>query len=422
MNARLAGVLTALETAVVVGIGVGLFFAPLTVVWAVDDGFSTDLLLYWRASADIWFLGHGVPLNFFLDEALAASLGLTGTQTSFVVTVAPLGPAILTFWWGFRMGRRELVIEHPVVVWLVALVVHAGLAAGLHFSTNSAMASTDSVVAILQPTLFLAAGLVIAQWTTQWSVGRQVLTDVLPPGLWQVIRSGASAGTAAVVIVMGLSGVVTAVVLVVSYADIISLYQALQPGVVGVVALSVAQLALLPTMVVWGGAWMIGPGFSLGSGAMFSPLGTDVQALPALPILAALPSDGFVAGMGVVAIPVLAAVIAGALSARRLEHSAERGLWLPMAETGFFSQPFVRVVVTATWGSAVALAWVSVPLALTSGAIGPGRFVETGPDVGRVALWWGIESGLGILVGLLLAEALVRIRAAEARSLAGAGR
>lgn len=422
MNARLAALLTALETAVVVGIGVGLFFAPLTLVWAVDDGFATDILLYWRASADIWFLGHGVPLSFSLDEALAASLGLTATQTSFVVSVAPLGPAILTFWWGFRMGRRELVIEHPVVVWLVAIGTHATLALALHYSGSHPMATTDVVIATVQPTLFLAAGLVIAQWTTPWSVGRRALTEMLPREAWEVLRAGATAGSAAVVIVMGVSGVVVAGALVANYAEIISLYQALQPGVVGVVALSIAQLAILPTLVVWTGSWLMGPGFSLGSGAVFSPLGTDVQALPALPVLATLPDDGGGLGMGVITVPVVAAVIAGALAARRLNHGVDRGLWLSMSETGFFSQPVIRVFFTAVIGSGVALLWVLVPMNLTSGAMGPGRFATAGPDVGQVVTWWGLEAGLGILLGLFVGEALSRIRAGEARALAKSGR
>lgn len=422
MNARLAGLLTALETVVIVGIGVGIFFAPLTLVWAVDDRFGTDLLLYWRASADIWLLGHGVPINFFLDEAIAASLGLTAGQSSFVVNLAPLGPAILTFWWGFRMGRRELVIEHPVVVWLVALTTHTLLSWGLHASAAHQMAQTDLVDALIRPTLFLAGGLVIAQWTTQWSVGRRVLTEVLPAGVWQVVRAGATAGTAAVVLVMGLSGLVLAGMLANNYAEVISLYEALQPGIVGVIALSVVQLALIPTVTVWTGSWLIGPGFSLGSSAVFSPLGTDVQAVPALPMLAALPVDQEAVGMGIITLPILAAVIAGALAARRLEHRLDVGLWLPMDKTGFFAQPLVRLLVTSAVAAGCALAWVTVPLQLASGSLGPGRFSQAGPDTAQVLLWWGLQAGLGILVGLFVGEAIARIRAAEAPALKRSGR
>lgn len=422
MNARLAGVLTALETVVIVGIGVGIFFAPLTLVWAIDDRFGTDLLLYWRASADMWLLGHGVPIQFSLDEALAASLGLTAGQSSFVVSLAPLGPAIVTFWWGFRIGRRELVIDHPVVVWFVAIITHTVLSLGLHFSAFHPMAVSNVVDATIRPTLFLAAGLVIAQWTTEWSVGRKVLTEVLPAGAWQVVRAAATAGTAAVVIVMGLSGVVLAGMLATNYAEVISLYQALQPGVLGVVALSIAQLALIPTVIVWAGAWLVGPGFTLGSSAVFSPLGTDVQVVPALPMLAALPADQESLGMGVISLPIMAAVIAGGLSAKRLEHQAGVGLWLPMEQTGFFGQPLIRLFATSALATAVSLMWILVPLQLASGSLGPGRFAEAGPDVAQVSLWWGLQAGVGILIGLLVGEALLRIRAAEARALQRVGR
>ena len=422
MNARLAGVLTVLETVVIVGIGVGIFFAPLTLVWAIEDGFGTDLLTYWRASADIWLLGHGVPISFSLDETLAASLGLTAGQSSFVVTLAPMGPAILTFWWGFRMGRRDLVIDHPIVVWVVAIVSHSLLSWSLHASALHPVATTDIIDAIIRPTLFLAAGLVIAQWTTPWSIGRKVLTEVLPAGGWQVLRAAATAGTAAVVILMGVSGVVVAVSLVVNYAEVISLYQALAPGVVGVVALSIAQLALIPTVTVWMGSWLVGPGFSLGSGAVFSPLGTDVQVLPALPMLAALPAEQDSVGMGIISVPIIAAVLAGALAVGRLEHRDDAGLVLPREDTGLFGQPLVRIFVTALGATGVAVLWASVPLWLSSGALGPGRFATAGPDVSQVMAWWGLQVFAGVAVGLLVGEAVKRIRAAEARVAVSQGR
>ena len=407
MNARLAGLITALETIVVVGIGVGIFFAPLTLVWAFEDSFSTDFLAYWRASADLWLLGHGVPLQFSLDPALAASLGLTDTEQAFPVSIAPLGPALLTLWWGFRMGRRELVIEHPVVVWLTAIAVHTALSYAIHVSAWHELATTSVVDALIRPTLFLAAGLVLAQWTAEWSLGRRFLSEILPPPVWQVIRTAALAGTASVVMVMGVAGVGQALMLIAGYAKVISLYQ----------ALSIAQMALLPTVTVWTAAWFIGPGFSLGANAVFSPLGTDVQAVPALPMLAALPVGGEAVGMGVLALPILAAVISGAMASRALEHRVEEGLWKPMDRTGFFAQPVIRIVVTAALGTAFALAWAITPLELASGALGPGRFAEAGVNTGQVLLWWGLEAGVGILVGLFLGEALTRIRAAEARSL-----
>ncbi len=107
MNARLNALATVLDVLVLVGLGLGLFFAPLTLVWAFDDGFSTDLLLSWAIAVDGWMLGHGVPLTFTLDETLAQSLSLGAANSVFVVDVALLGVGLLSVLWGYRIGRRS---------------------------------------------------------------------------------------------------------------------------------------------------------------------------------------------------------------------------------------------------------------------------------------------------------------------------
>jgi hypothetical protein len=114
MNARLNALATVLDVVVLVGLGLGLFFAPLTLVWAFDDGFATDLLLSWAIAVDGWMLGHGVPLTFTLDPLLAQSLSLGDTNSNFVVDVALLGVGLLTLLWGYRIGRRSGTRIYPV--------------------------------------------------------------------------------------------------------------------------------------------------------------------------------------------------------------------------------------------------------------------------------------------------------------------
>jgi len=38
---------------------------------------------------------------------------------------------------------------------------------------------------------------------------------------------------------------------------------------------------------------------------------------------------------------------------------------------------------------------------VTSGQMGPGRFVLVGPDPAQIALWWGLEVFIGVLLGLI---------------------
>ena len=95
MKARLVLLATILDVVVLAGLGVGIFFAPLTLVWAFSDGFSTQLVDSWAVAVQGWFLGHSVPLAIELPEELAQSLGLGALGQSFQVTVALLGICLL---------------------------------------------------------------------------------------------------------------------------------------------------------------------------------------------------------------------------------------------------------------------------------------------------------------------------------------
>jgi len=394
MNARLAALITALETLVVVGIGVGIFFAPLSLVWALDDQFSTDLLTYWRASADFWFLGHGVPVSVSLDYETASALGLSGTQSNFVLSAAPLGAGLLTLWWGFRMGRRDLILDYPLVVWLVGVVTLSGLSYAIHVSSSHSMASTDLVQATIQPSLFLAAGLIVASWTTKWSQGRQWMQSVMSEGAWSVIATGARAGIASAFGLIGLASVLFAILLVASYATVVGLFESLGPSVMGLIMLFIGQLALIPNFVIWIASWLVGPGFSLGSAAHFSPLGTDIQAVPALPILGSLPTNVDSIGFSLIALPVLVAVIAMVLSKRSHPTLPGRGAL----------QSIVTVVSTAVISTVIAVVTLSVPAMLSSGAFGPGRFIEVGIVGSEFAIWWAIEVCAGSILGAIASD------------------
>mgnify|MGYP001597870499 CR=1 FL=1 len=411
MNARLAAVVTALETLVVVGIGLGIFFAPLTVMWALDDAFSTDLVAYWRAAADFWLLGHGVPLDVSLGSETAAALGLLPSQASFVLSVAPLGPAVLTLWWGIRMGRRDLAVDYPVVVWVTALVSLLGLSYLIAWSAQHTSATFPFLDAVVLPSVFLSAGLVIASWSTKWSAGRQWLAEALPEHVQQILATGVKAGIASVAMLWGVVSLGYAGGLVFSYATVIGLFESLSPSIPGLVVLFVGQLALVPTIVAWLTAWAVGPGFQLGQAAQFSPLGTEIQAVPALPLLGALPGAP-VTGYTVIMIPVLSAIVAGALAERTLNHRVGEKLWR-QGETALLQQPVLRGVLTTLIGTAVAVGIALIPIILVSGSLGPGRFATVGVDVGAFASWWSIEVAAGIAVGLGVSRVLRWIRQNE---------
>jgi len=401
MNARLTALATVLDVVVLVALGVGLFFAPLTLVWAFEDGFSTELAASWGVAVNGWFLGHGVPLVLTIPPSLAQSLGIGTLDSQFQLDVALLGIALLTLLWGYRIGNRDGTKRFPLLTWVLAVGVMVGLSFLLLWSLPVQVVDIDVLDALVRPALFLAAGLALATWAGPDTAGRALMRDVVPGKLSAIVRSGFAAGVGSLAGILGLAAVAVAALVLVSFASVVSLYEALQPGVYGIIALSIAQLAFLPTVVVWAFSWMVGPGFSLGVGAMVSPLGTNLQAVPALPLAGIVPSEVPTFALMIIVVPVVVAFGAGLASRARLVGDTRGGLWQDIQTTRFADQPLVQIGVAAVIAGGVAAGGGAVLAAVTSGQMGPGRFVLVGPDPAQIALWWGLEVFIGVLLGLI---------------------
>ena len=400
MNARLNALATVLDVLVLVGLGLGLFFAPLTLVWAFDDGFSTDLVMSWAIAVDGWLLGHGVPLTFSLDPVLAQSLGLGELTTTFVVDIALLGIGLLTLLWGYRIGRRSGTRIYPVSTWFLAVGTLVGVTFVMVFFLPIHMVSVSMMDALVRPALFLATGLALATWVGSRAPGGRVLDSALPDSLLAVLRTGIKAGGASVLGLLSVASVAVAILLVASFGSVISLYESLQPGTWGIIALSMAQLALLPTAIIWSALWMVGPGFALGTGALVSPVGTTLQIVPALPLLGIIPDDVPAGALIIVALPLLVSFMAGVGATTMLLGEKPGQLWRDVHSTELYRQPLVLVLCASVLAGAVTALGGFVLASLTSGAAGPGRFITVGADPGQVALWWGVEAGVGVVLGL----------------------
>jgi hypothetical protein len=401
MNARLNAFATVLDVVVLVGLGLGLLFAPLTFVWAFDDGFATDLLLSWAIAVDGWMLGHGVPLTFTLDPVLAQSLSLGESSSTFVVDIALLGLGLITLLWGYRIGRRSGTRIYPVSTWFVAVGTLVGLSFVMVFFLPRHMVTMELMDALVRPALFLAAGLALATWVGSRAPGGRVLEGALPETVLAVMRTGVKTAGASVLGLVALSSLAIAGLVVWSFGTMIVLYESLQPGVWGIITLSIAQLALLPTVIIWGAMWMVGPGFALGTGALVSPLGTTVQAVPALPLLGIIPSTPPMGAIMIVAVPLAVSFIAGVAATRMLLGNNPGRLWRNVGDTEFHHQPLVQILSASAVAGALGSFGGFLLASITSGSAGPGRFQNVGADPAQIALWWGLEIFVGVLLGLL---------------------
>jgi hypothetical protein len=127
----------------------------------------------------------------------------------------------------------------------------------------------------------------------------------------------------------------------------------------------------------------------VGADTSVSPLGVHLGAVPAFPLLGALPAHG---SAPLLALPsVLAPVVAGAAGGVMLIRRL----------------PALRVEDAAGWGfvagagGAVALA---VLAAVASGPVGPGRLAVVGPSAWQVGLAAALEMGLAGAVAAALAQ------------------
>ncbi|MBA4248208.1 MAG: hypothetical protein C0444_07945 [Microbacterium sp.] len=391
MTRRITALMSAFEALLIVAIGIAVPLSILTIMWAAQFGFQIDWVVFWRAAVVIWLVGHGVDVTFQLDAQTALALGVTGVGEPFVVSLALSGFALCTALAGVVMARRLRREPHRVLGELVALstvVVLSGLVV-LTASTEGVLPSRWQ--ALLFPGLVFGLGLAIGSIGAT-NPARVRLRRMIAEGPQPWVAAGGAAlraglGTVATVIVA--ASLITTMALVIGYGQVIALYESVQAGVLGGIALTAGQLALLPTLVIWAASWLVGPGFAVGAGSTVSPIATTLGPLPAVPVLGALPLEPSPLGFMTLIVPVLAAFIAGLAVRPRLVAALDGE---PPRWWGLGTAALAALIAGLAMGF---LAFVA------AGAAGPGRLAEVGPDPVTVGLWMLVETLIGASLGLL---------------------
>jgi hypothetical protein len=407
MNRSLTVLFAAAEALLVAAIGLAIALVPLTVLWGAQFGFAPDWAIFWRASVDVWLLGHGVNITFVLDPAVAAALALPGSETPVTVTIALLGFALLTGLLAMRSGRRIAETRHRVLGELTAVGAFAAISLGLTLSTVHPAAQPSLWQGVALPTGAFALGMLIGVRRT-----RDLLDDraglirdriaAWPSSVAIVAATAARGGAAAAAGALALASIVTSLALIAGFARIITLYESLHTELLGGVAVTLGELALMPNAVIWSMSWLVGPGFAIGTGSAVSPLGTTLGPLPSIPLLGALPESGFDYGFVGLVVPVATGFLVAALFGPRLRRSLEGDSSVLTFVTGLG----MGLIGGALLGT---LAWWS------GGAAGPGRLADVGPNPVAVGALAALELGIGALAGLAASSRTVRRSGADRR-------
>ena len=397
MNRPLTALFAALEAALVVAIGIGISLAPLTILWGVQFGFGLDWAVFWRASVDIWLLGHGADVRLQIDPTLASVLGVSSGDTRFVVTIAILGFALLTLLLGIRAGRRVSETRFRLLGELVAVGTFGVLSLGATLSALHEFARPSIWQGALLPTAVFGIGVLIGSLRTRRPEGdddgssiKDWINDWSPQAR-AAVGAALRGGSAAVAGLLAAASVALAALLLINYARIISLYESLHTEILGGISLTIAQLAFLPNLVIWAASWLVGPGFAIGTGSTVGPIATQLGPVPAIPLLGVLPEGALDWGFVGLIIPVIAGFLVGVVVQ-------------PHLAAGLGAAPRVRWTIGTGIGIGLVAGLVLGLLAwFSTGAAGPGRFIEVGPDPLLVGACVAAEVGVAAVIGLFTA-------------------
>ncbi len=374
--AALGGVAAALALLVLcLGVAVIGWFASD----AASHGAPRDAL---RVGALGWLMAHG------------SGIRVAGTT----VTVVPLLLTLLAAWSAWRVGHRvgtsisghgpdadqiadgerDWTVPVGVATFALGYAAVAAVTASLAGTPGTAPSSARAVG------WALVLGMAVGGPAIAIGSGRAAIWAAVLPGN---LRATAASCRAVLRAVLLAAFVTLAVAFVLDLATAVNVMSGLGLSSGEMTLFAVLSLLVVPNATIFSASYLLGPGFAVGAQTLVSPTVVVTGALPAFPLLAALPDSGSVPGwaVGLVAVPPLAAALGAALAQRR--------------------RPTVRWEEGALRGCAggvlagVLLGWLG---SLAGGAVGPGRMQLVGPLTFDLLVHAITALGIGGLIGGLV--------------------
>ncbi len=368
-------------------VGIAVVTCVVMVSWAVAPNAAGDAAAAWRASGLVWLAAHLVPL----------SVG------ELDVTVLPLGALALGLLLGRRAGRwAGRMLREPTMGEVAGIITAGSLAygmggAGIAWLSGSPSAAANPGLAMVGSGLVAAGGLV---WGLSSEAG---LGQAVWARMGHGLRATAGAALAASVGLFAAGSLLVTSGLVRQFEQVGGTLAELEAGPVGSAVVTLIGILSLPTLAIWGVSVVVGPGFQVGALGSLSAFGGQVDSLPALPVLAAVPTVPPPWAPVLLLVPIALGVLAGRI---------RWGRDLPTSSGA--------IVAALEVGALVGVAVAGMTL-LASGSLGGGQIGRVGPAVLPVS---AAASGLVVLGFLLEAgtQALQmwwKLYRADQRSLAG---
>lgn len=305
-----------------------------------------------------WLVSHGSGL----------------TVDNVAVNAVPLGAVALAVWLVFWVAGKQL--HEPPEEFGPFIAVTAGsygvVAALLSVASNSEGLSTNMVRSTIGAVLVSGVGATLAVARKDGGLKNLWSLEKRSPGrrfIGSWFNSGANvhaivlAAWAGLMALLGASFVLFAAMFVLHVDRASDLWVALNPGLVGGLSLAAGCVILVPNLVLWTASVLLGPGFALGTDTSVDLTGAHLGAVPGLPLLAALPGPGTFPGW--IFVLGLVPLFAGGIAGWRLKTVERR--------------PLLQHIGLGTAAGALAGLACGVLIAMSGGAVGPGRMAVAGP-------------------------------------------
>lgn len=398
MRHLFTAIVAAIEAGVIALAGLALIALPTLLVGIVTLSLEVSFLTLGQLISAIWLFGHGSQLHIEFNAQEAYSLGLTAEALSFEITLIPMAIALITSWFAWGMGRR---FESDFRTGLAAVI-----GASLGFFSAGTLIAWFAGPFIQQDAwvcgIIAALWFIVPAWIGMLSrhidvvshawfrfkvnleqAGSPKLGWAFEPYLVRMVKLSAALGAALVL----LGSLTFTLSLITNYVDVVSLTQSMHLDAIGILVFFVAQLAYLPTFILWGLAWLSGSGFAIGTGSSVTPYETLLGPLPSVPVFAAIPDSwgqwGFLTMIAVVAAAFIVGLIFG-------------------GSPGYRNPPILRILGTSLAAVIVVGLGTALAMMLATGSLGPGRLQAVGPQIWEAAGFIAAELLVGLIIGITL--------------------
>lgn len=206
----------------------------------------------------------------------------------------------------------------------------------------------------------------------------------------QEIRQIMSAARNALLILLSLGVVAVLVSLILNAGEVINIVSVLRLGLISGFFVFVTSVLYLPNLAVWAVAYFSGAGFGFGEGSLIAPWTTNIGAVPAFPVFAAIPAQ---APAFARYLPLLIFCVFIAVGFRRF-HVLE----------------YLHVLLPALKVALVVAALAFVFAFLSGGPMIGGNLAAVGPSLWKFPLLLAFESFVGVALGALGRVLLDRLR------------